>query len=198
MILGITGGISTGKTTAANEIAKTGVRIIDCDEISHYLTAYDPTVLTAIYEHFGDRVFRSHGALNRVELATIVFNDEAERRSLERILHPLIKAVVRANIEAAEVTERPLVIVAPLLIEAAMAGDVDRLWVVSCSAENQLKRLCSRSGIDPVQAKQWIAAQMPLKEKEKYADTVINNDGTSEEFRTAVAVHWSELLAEQN
>jgi len=197
MILGVTGGISTGKTTAALEIAKSGVRIIDCDDISHYLTSYDPTVLTAISAHFGAQVFKPYGALNRAVLAGIVFNDEQKRRALERILHPLIKAVVCANTEAAEASDEPLVVVAPLLIEAGMAGDMDRLWVISCSPENQLKRLLQRSSVDPEQAQKWIAAQMPLAEKEKYADTIIRNDGTQEEFRAAVAHHWEAFLAEQ-
>jgi dephospho-CoA kinase len=83
------------------------------------------------------------------------------------------------------------------LIEAGLAGDVDRLWVISCSAEHQLQRLLLRSSVAPEQAQKWIAAQMPLEEKEKYADTVIRNDGTQEEFRAAVSQQWEGFLAEQ-
>lgn len=196
MILGITGGISTGKTSAADVVARSGVRIIDCDEISHYLTCYDPTILSAIYEHFGSRVFHRYGQLKRSELSAIIFTDEQERQALERILHPPIKAVVQANIETALDHDEPLVVVAPLMIEAGMTGQVDRLWVVACSAERQLDRLCRRSGIDAERAQQWIAAQMPLEEKEKYADTVIRNDGSLEEFQAAVAREWDALVAE--
>jgi dephospho-CoA kinase len=196
MILGVTGGISTGKSTAADVIAKSGVRIIDCDEVSRYLTSYDPTVLTAIYEHFGSKVFHRFGQLRRAELARIVFSDEQERRALERILHPQIKAVVLSNIETAMDHDEPLVIAAPLLIEAGMAGLMDRLWVISCSPENQLIRLCQRSGITQDQARIWINAQMSLEEKEKYADTVIRNDGAIEDFRATVAQEWDALVAE--
>lgn len=196
MILGITGGISTGKSTAAAVVANSGVRIIDCDEISRYLTSYDTTILTAIYEHFGSRVFKRFGQLKRTVLAQIVFADDRERQALERILHPSIKAIVQANIETALDHNEPLVIVAPLLIEAGMAGQMDRLWVVSCSPENQLLRLCRRAGITPAEAQLWIAAQMSIEEKEKYADTVIRNDGTIEEFQADVANEWAALVAE--
>jgi dephospho-CoA kinase len=196
MILGVTGGISTGKSTAADVIAKSGVRIIDCDEVSRYLTSYDPTILIAIFEHFGSRVFHRFGQLKRDEMARIVMNDEVERRVLERIMHPPIKAVVLANIETALDHDEPLVIAAPLLIEAGMAGLVDRLWVISCSPENQLARLCQRSGIAPEDARAWIEAQMSLQEKEKYADTVIRNDGAIDDFRAAVAQEWDALVAE--
>jgi dephospho-CoA kinase len=196
MLVGITGGISTGKTTAAQVIARSGVRIVDCDEISHYLTAYNTVVLTAIREHFGPQVFYPLGALNRSALAGIVFSREDERRTLERILHPAIKAVVSANIEDAAASERHLVVVAPLMIEAGMAGDMDRLWVITCNADHQLARLCARTGASPEDAQRWIAAQMPLSEKEKYADTVIRNDGTIEDFKAAVDREWQAVLAD--
>lgn len=194
MIVGITGGISTGKSTAAGVIARQGVKITDCDEISHFLTTYETSIITAIREHFGDRVYHDYGALNRAALADIVFTDEAEKKALERILHPPIKAWVRANIDLAEELEQPLVVVAPLLIEAGMTTDVDKLWVVTCSEENQLKRLCSRAGISEDTARTWIKAQMSLNEKEKYADHVLRNDGSIEEFTTQVGAAWDALV----
>lgn len=194
MILGITGGIGTGKTTASNVIAAQGVRIIDCDEISHYLTAYDPTVITAIREHFGSDVFSKHGSLNRTAIATVVFNDEQERRALERILHPPIKAAVQANIELAQSMETLLVVVAPLLIEAGMTMYVDRLWVITCSSEIQLDRLCLRAGISREDASKWVDAQMPLDEKEKYADVVISNNGIIDDLVSSVKHNWQEFI----
>lgn len=194
MIVGITGGISTGKSTAADVIARQGVKIVDCDEISHFLTTYETSIITAIREHFGEEVFRPLGALDRTALANVVFNDEVERKALERILHPPIKAWVRANIEHAEEQEVPLVVVAPLLIEAGMTTDVDKLWVVTCSAENQLKRLCQRAGIEEEKARTWIEAQMSLAEKEKYADFVLTNDGSIDEFTAEVAAAWDALV----
>jgi dephospho-CoA kinase len=194
MIVGITGGISTGKSTAAAVIASRGVKICDCDEIAHFLTTYETSIITAIREHFGDQVFHEYGSLNRAALADIVFTDETEKKALERILHPPIKAWVRANVDLAEELEQPLVVVAPLLIEAGMTTDVDKLWVVTCSAENQLIRLCKRAVIDERNARTWIDAQMSLAEKEKYADHVLRNDGSIEDFKTEVGAAWDALV----
>lgn len=193
MIVGITGGISTGKSTAAAVIARQGVKVVDCDEIAHFLTTYETSIITAIHEHFGDQVFHPLGALNRVALGDIVFSNDLERKALERILHPPIKAWVRANIELAEEREQPLVVVAPLLIEAGMTTDVDQLWVVSCSAENQLRRLCARAGISEQKARTWIDAQMSLTEKEKYADLVLTNDAAIDDFTANVGTAWATL-----
>jgi len=194
MILGITGGISTGKSTAAAVIARKGIRVIDCDEISNFLTSYETSVLNAIYEHFGPKVFHEKGALNKAALAREVFTNEAEKSVLERILHPPIKAWVRANIEVAEEMSIPLVVVAPLLVEAGMTTDVDVLWVISCSDDKQMERLCKRSGLSESEARTWVAAQMSVAEKEKYADTVLNNDGTIEELKLKVEQAWDELV----
>lgn len=195
MILGITGGISTGKSTAARVVARAGGRIIDCDEISHYLSNYDPGVLLAIRNRFGGGVFGEHGALDRVALAKLVFADAAERAALEQILHPPIITVVQTNIRDARARREPLVVVAPLLIEAGMTGDVDWLWVVSCTPEHQLQRLCERTRVEAAEARSWIEAQMPLEVKEKQANVVLRNDGTIEEFETAVAREWEAFLA---
>lgn len=193
MIIGITGGISTGKSTAAEVIAATGVRIIDCDEISHYLTNYDANVLTAIRAHFGSRVFHRGGALNRSELASIVFSNHTERLMLEHILHPKIIGQVRENCISADGFGEPLVVVAPLLIEAGMQKDVDVVWVISCEPEIQIERLCQRANITPEKARRWIEAQMPLEDKERVADKVIENNGTVEEFTAKIAAEWQSL-----
>ncbi|MCH7471732.1 dephospho-CoA kinase [bacterium] len=195
MILGITGGISTGKTSAASVVAGFGVRIVDADAISHYLAGYEPSVLAAIHEHFGGQVFHPYGALDRQALAEIVFADEQERAALEDILHPPITAVLRANVEWATVSGNPLVVVAPLLIEASLTSLAGRLWVVSCSPERQLERLCAKTGLSPEQATRRIEAQMPLEQKKKHADTVIENDGTLEELNETVAREWNALFA---
>lgn len=194
MILGITGGICTGKTTAASVLVGKGARVVDCDEISHYLSAYDTAVQTAIREHFGENVFFGLGALNRPVLANVVFADDQEREALERILHPPIKAVVQANIELCEKLGMHLVVVAPLLIEAGMTSLMDRLWLITCAAEAQLNRLCQRAGIDHEDAKLRIEAQMALEQKEKYADAVILNDGRMDDFKNNVEKQWNIFL----
>lgn len=196
MILGVTGRICTGKTTAAKVLESNGVRVVDCDEISHYLSGYDPVVQTGIRDHFGAKVFFALGALNRRALANVVFADDRERIALEQILHPPIRAVVQDNIELCQKLKLHLVVVAPLLIEAGMTFMLDRLWVISCPVEAQISRLCRRAGIGPEEAQRWIGAQMAFVEQQKLADLVIPNEGDISDFKQNVKQQWEIFLAQ--
>jgi dephospho-CoA kinase len=193
LIIGLTGGICSGKSTVSAEIAARGVRVADCDEISHYLTAYDPKILNAIAQRFGSGVFHQSGALDRGALARVVFADEDERRALEQILHPPIIDVLKCNIDWARQAVKPLLVVAPLLIEAGLLSLVDKVWVVACSRENQVKRLMERGGKSSAEAEKWIDAQLALEEKKKLADTVIDNDGTIDELKETIRREWQAL-----
>jgi len=194
MILGITGGICSGKSTAADVIARLGYRVIDADEISRYLTVYDPRVLLEIHQEFGDQAFHQGGALDRPALAEIVFNDRDRRRQLEQILHPRVLSITQQNIDAARKQHQSLAVVAALMIEAEAQDTVDHLWVVSCGAEQQVSRLVERTGGSEQEAQRWIDAQMPLDEKKKHADNVLVNDGTIEEFKALVERKWNALV----
>ncbi|MBN2082465.1 dephospho-CoA kinase [bacterium] len=194
MILGITGGICSGKSTAADVIARLGYRVIDADEISRFITSYHPQVLSEIHQAFGREAFYLGGALNRGALAALVFADEARRKDLEKILHPPILELTQVNIDAARLNGQHLVVVAPLMIEAGAHQSVDRLWVIACSNEQQVRRLVQRTGDTAEAAQRWIDAQMPLDEKKSYADTVLSNDGTIEEFKALVAREWNTLV----
>lgn len=196
MILGLTGGICTGKTTAAQVLAKLGVRIVDADEISHFLTTYEPAVLQAIRVRFGGVVFHPYGALNRAALGDIVFNDEYERKALEAILHPPILAIQRDAMEYARTEGYPLVVVAPLMFEAGVAGEMDRVWVISCTEANQIKRLRERTGLTEDEARRRIATQMSLKVKEQYASRVIHNNASPEELAILIKHAWEAFVAE--
>jgi dephospho-CoA kinase len=182
MILGITGGICTGKSVATDVIRSLGVRVVDCDEISHYLSGYDPAILQQIAAALGDEVFQAGGALNRRAVAEIILADPRQRQRLEAILHPPIAQVVDANIAYARGARQHLAISAPLLIEAGLQDRVDHLWVISSS------------GVDAETGEKWIAAQMPLEQKEQHADTVLANNGTLDEFRQLVKQEWHQLV----
>lgn len=195
MILGLTGGICTGKSVATAVLRDLGVRVIDADEISRHLTAYDSSILEQIRAAFGAECFHPAGALNKKYLADVVFNSAEQRVRLEDILHPPIIALVDENIAFAERLSQNLVFAAPLLIEAGLQDKVDHLWVISCRAELQAQRLCQRLGISEAEAKLWISAQMPLKQKEMHADTVLLNDGTINEFQNLVEQEWNKLVA---
>ena len=194
MILGITGGIATGKSTVTDMLATLGVRIIDADDLSHYLTRYDTEILRAIRQAFGVGVFQPYGALDRPALARIVFSDESARLRLEAIVHPGIVRSIENNIAYARSNSEPLVVSAPLLIEAGHNRLVDRLWVVSCREELQLERLCLRPGMTAAAARARIAAQLPLSTKEQLADSVIWNNGSIEELHTTVLKEWNSIV----
>jgi len=194
MILGITGGICTGKSVATDVIRAFGVRVIDCDEISHYLSGYVPEIIQQIRAALGSGVFQPAGALNRRAVADVILGDPRQRQRLEAILHPPIGRMVDANVAFARGASQDLVVSAPLLIEAGLQNRVDHLWVISSTHAHQLERLSARSGIDTTTAEKWIAAQMPMEQKEKLADTVLTNNGTLAEFRQLVAKEWCQLV----
>lgn len=195
MILGLTGGICTGKSVATAVIKRLGIRVIDADEISRYLTAYDPLTLERIRAELGAECFHAGGALDRQKLGDIVFSDSELKARLEGILHPPIMAVVDTNIALVRKLSQHAVFVAPLLIEAGVQDRVDQLWVISCSPDKQVERLCQRLGIGAAEALKWINAQMPLDQKESHADNVLVNDGTIDEFQRLVEQEWKQLVA---
>jgi len=116
-----------------------------------------------------------------------------DRKALEAILHPPIIDVINRSITWARQEGKQLLVVAPLFIEAGMQGLVDALWVVACSREDQITRFIRRTGRPRDDAVKWIDAQLPLAEKKKLADTVIDNDGTIDELKEAVAREWRAL-----
>ena len=200
IIVGITGGIACGKTTVSDLLAAKGAIPINADEIGHQLLKADSPVINLLTEAFGREILEETGDVSRKKLGAIVFNDKAARKRLNSILHPLI--IQRSRARARQlVSEDPHCIVlldAPLLIEAGAYDTVDLIVVVTASAKTQLKRTLERSIAQgrpltesDVQAR--IDAQMPLTEKVKYADVVIENEGGPVELQRQVDTLWEEL-----
>ena len=194
MIVGLTGGVASGKSTVADELMRRGARVIDADTIVHYLSNYDPTILAAIRAAFGAEVFTPHGALNRSKLGKVVFADATRRRNLEQILHPPVMATIKANIMAARQANQHLVVVVPLLYEGGHQGLFDEVWVVTVRPEVQIERLQARSGLSRKGAAEMIGAQMRLSDKELRADRILDNNGSLPELHRAVAGLWEELF----
>ena len=197
MIVGLTGGICSGKTEAALVLACMGVRVIDADEISRFLTHYDSDVLLQIEKRFGAEIFTEYGALDRTRLGNLVFSDGNARADLESVLHPPIIALQRENILAARAAGRPLVISAPLLIESGAYRDVDHVVLVSCTTERQQQRLMKRNGLDSAEASARISTQLPLETKQKHAQTVLDNNGTLAEFQAKVRELFTSLFVQE-
>jgi dephospho-CoA kinase len=193
MIIGLTGGIATGKSVVSAQLEELGARVVDCDVIARFLGKYDPTLLAALRLAFGDSIFNSHGVLQRWALADIVFNDADKRLQLEGLLHPPVMAWAQANITAARLANQTLVVVVPLLFEGNFEELFDEVWVVTAELDRQIERLAQRSGLDRDRALKMIGAQMPASEKELRATRIIVNNGSFDQLRDSVRLLWEEL-----
>lgn len=195
MILGITGGVGTGKSTAAAELSRLGARVIDCDELARWLARYDTTVIAALAAAFPEAML-PNDVIDRARIAGMVFTDANRRAQLESILHPPVMGIVEANIVFARERGSHLVVDVPLLYEGGYAGLFDSVWVVSATAEVQFERLRARGGLTEQWGREIIAAQMPLSEKELQADRVIVNNGSLLELQRNVIEEWERLRRE--
>lgn len=181
-ILGITGGIATGKSSFTQSLLRThlSAEVFDADACARLLVERDENVRRKIREHFGDAVFDSTGELQRNKLREMVFHDENARLALEAILHPVIRETWQARAEAARKETRWFFADIPLLFETGAEKLLDFIVVVACSANVQRKRLSNNRNLPAALAEKIVAAQMPLDEKIARADCVIWNDGTPE------------------
>ena len=199
-IVGITGGIACGKTTVSDLLTEKGAIPINADEIGHQLLKADSPVIDELTDVFGGDILETSGDVSRKKLGAIVFQDKTARERLNSILHPLI--IQRSRGHARQlVTEDPTCVVlldAPLLIEAGAYDTVDLIVVVTASPETQLRRTLERSiaqgrPLTETEVQARIDAQMPLTEKVKYADVVIENGGTLEELHKQVDELWQRI-----
>ena len=185
-MVGLTGGIGSGKSAAADGFARLGATVVDTDVIAHRLTGPGGAAIPAIQRMFGDGFILPSGAMDRDRMRERVFAEPSARKSLESVLHPMIRAESERQIAAAG---GPYVVhVVPLLIEA---GDyrrrVDRVLVVDCPEDLQLERVRARSGMSAAQAQAILASQASRAERRAAADDVIDNSGTLEALRRQVA-----------
>jgi len=175
-VVGVTGGIGSGKSAAADLFAARGAAVIDTDAIAHALTKADGAAMPAIRAEFGETVISSDGALDRAAMRAMAFADPSARKRLEAILHPLIRDEGERQLAAAGTPYAVLVV--PLLIEA---GDyrkrVNRIAVVDCAETTQIARVMSRSGLARPEIERILAAQATRAERLAAADDVIDNDG---------------------
>jgi dephospho-CoA kinase len=191
-IIGLTGGIATGKTSVARFFQERGAAVIDADQLSRSAVEPGSRGLERVVATFGDDLLSPDGHLDRKRLASVVFSDPGKRRLLEGILHPEIRHLAETRImQAAEDGRKIVFYVAPLLIEAGVTDRVDEVWVVTVRPEVQLERLMRRDGIVREEALRIIASQMPLDEKESHGRIVIDNSGTPEETARHLAEIWA-------
>ena len=190
--VGLTGGIASGKSTAARRFAELGATVIDADEIAREVVAPGRPALAEITARFGAGVLTPAGELDRRALRERVFADSRERHDLEAILHPRIRAEMARR--AAAAAGPYVILVIPLLVEAGERADLDRILVVDAAEEAQIARLRSRDGGSPEQARAMLAAQASRAARLARADDVLHNDGSVDALRAGVdALHRSYL-----
>jgi dephospho-CoA kinase len=197
-IVGVTGGVGTGKSTVTNFFRELGAYVIDWDELARQVTRPHSKAWQEIVEYFGKRILNDDLTINRQKVADIVFFDQEELEKLNEIVHPQVfKEDERITDEINKHDSDALIIKdIPLLLEVVPVISVDKLVVVSASKQTQLRRL-QEKGMSVVDAQRRIKAQLPIEEKIKRADFVVNNDGSPEETKRQVEEIYSLLFRKE-
>jgi len=193
-IIGLTGGIATGKSTVAAMLAERGAAVVDSDRVAREVVEPGTAGLAAVVSAFGDGVVDGTGRLDRARLAALIFADPGRRRRLEEILHPLIRTRTLELAAAATAAGPPLIAVdVPLLFEVGRQRDFpDGVMLVYADAATQLQRLREREGLDAEAAARRLAAQLPIDGKRSLATWVIDNRGSLAVTCDQVARWWAE------
>ena len=194
-IIGLTGGIASGKSTVATELRKQNVPVFDADEVSRNAVAKGSKGLALVAEAFGAKYLTADGEMDRAKISQLVFSDKEALKTLEGILHKIVWDEAEAFLaEAREQKAKLAVLDVPLLIETKWHERVDLVWLVAVSKEQQIKRAMIRSGMTEEEVKARIAAQMSLEDKKKFADVVLDNSGALEETLAQVHAELAKLL----
>jgi dephospho-CoA kinase len=194
-IIGLTGGIASGKSMVARVLGGLGGVVVDADQLARDAVKPGEPAYHAIVAQFGEGILKPDRTIDRRALGKIVFADPEARHRLELITHPAIARMAEGKLAELKTAGTAVVIyMAPLLIEAGVTSRVDEVWVVYADPQTQVRRLMQRDGISRAEALQRIAAQMPMDEKRKYGRVVIDNRGTPEEMEQRVREVWDKEI----
>ena len=190
----LTGGIATGKTHVRARLEQLGVATIDSDTLAREAVAPGSRGLALVVERFGGDVLEADGTLNRARLGSIVFADAAARRDLEAIIHPEVRRATEAWFGSLDAAVHPFAVAdIPLLFEVGRESDFDVVIVVACDPETQVTRVMARDGLSESDARQRLAAQLPIGDKARRADFVIRTDGSYDDTNAQVDAVLSAL-----
>ncbi|MEO7804629.1 MAG: dephospho-CoA kinase [Actinomycetota bacterium] len=197
-LIGLTGGIASGKSTVASMLREKGAIVLDADIIGHEVYERDQPAYALVVDRFGEGVVAANGSIDRKALGEIVFNDTEARCDLEAIVHPEIFREIAARIAERITTDDLVVVDAPLIVETLGPGragplELDALVVVSTSPQDQIERLVRDRTMTPHDARTRIDAQAPLESKIAAADYVIHNRGDLENLRASVDLFWVDV-----
>lgn len=193
--VGLTGGIASGKSTVARMFVEQGAALIDCDALAYEVEAPGGAAWQDIVTHFGKDILRPDGTIDRKRLGAIVFADPQQRALLNRLVHPAVLAAWQERLAALREEHPEGIVVSdiPLLVEVGMGALLDLVILVYVAPEEQIRRLTARNGLTREEAVQRLASQMPLDEKIRHAQAVIDNNGDREATRAQVETLWGTL-----
>jgi dephospho-CoA kinase len=194
LLVGLTGGIGSGKSTVARFLGDHGAVIVDADVFARDAVRAGSDAFQAVVQRFGDEVVGADGELDRPKLASIVFADRAALADLEAIIHPEVRRMIADAIQAELDTDHVVVLVNPLLIEMGAHRDCDVVVVISADPETQVARTVAR-GMGEADVRARLAAQLPIEERARAADVLLDNEDTLEDLEAEVAVLWASLAA---
>jgi dephospho-CoA kinase len=198
IVIGLTGGIASGKSVVSGMLAELGATVIDADKVGHEAYAPDSDCYRDVVAAFGPEIVAADGTIDRKALGGKVFGEREQRRRLEGIVWPWMRETMERRLAALREEGVPVVVLeAAVLIEADWTPIVDRVWLVTVPPEMARARLMSRNGLSAEQADQRIAAQLSNEERAQHADVVIDNSGSLEELRERVEAEWRSLLTER-
>jgi len=195
LVVGLTGGVASGKTTVSQILREEGAYLIDADQIARQLVQPHTATWDEIRKAFGDEIVDESGSIQRKKLAARVFSDPRQRDVLNQILHPRIWKEVEDRLKAIADNDPQAIVVidAALLVETGDYRKMDKVIVIASSAAEQVERLKKRDDVEEEQARKVLASQMPLEEKLRVADFIIHNEGSLEETRMRTKEIFREL-----
>lgn len=191
VVVGLTGGIGSGKTTVSRLLAERGAAVVDADQVVREVQAPGGAAFSGIVERFGSAILGADGTIDRPKLAAVVFRDPGALADLNRLTHPAVQAVMAERVQAEAAPGRVVVLEVPLLAEGGRDRyPVDAVLVVDCPVEVAVRRLVEQRGMDEEDARRRMAAQLPREERLAMADLVIDNSGSLEHLHAEVDRAW--------
>jgi dephospho-CoA kinase len=193
-VIGLTGGIGSGKSTVSRFLAELGAVIIDADKIGHEIYRPDTDTWRQLVKTFGSGILVPDNTIDRKKLGAIVFGDKQELQRLNAIIHPHITQEIKKRIEECRRRAvKVIVLDAPVLLEANAKNLVDEVWVVAADDGNVIKRAAARTGLTEQQIRDRVRSQLSNTERTKNARVVISNDGTTEDLRGKIQELWEQI-----
>lgn len=194
-VIGLTGGIASGKSTVASYLKELGAYVIDADKIAREVVLPGGSAYLDIVKEYGEKIIEPNGEIDRAKLGSIIFHNAHARKRLNEITHPRIYHEIKRQIEKRKKVDPMgiIVIEVPLLIETGMTEMVDEVWLVALAEDQQIKRLMERSGYTEEEAEKRIKSQMPLNKKIKFAHRIIDTAGLLKDTRRQINFFWKQI-----